>query len=387
LSLAKIRIAISSLIFILFLLLFSGWEKLSIFLSSYLPPLQIVPAIIHIITKPEVLFIAGLAFLTVLSFIFGRVYCSFLCPLGTLQDIFIVISRRIGLRRKHSFQQPANGLRYSIFILTLFTAIAGIMVLINLLDPFSFFGRTVTHLFQPLTVWIFNASADILKHFGVYAFVKKLHYIPLSVLASTFGFILLLLIMSFRQGRLYCNTICPVGALLGMISRVSFFQLAINRTDCNACGQCESVCKAGCIDMAKAQIDQDRCVSCFNCLDACPQSVISYRPFSGGAGPRDWSPARRGFLIGSAAAAGSMFWLTNSDLYSLIGADRKKNTLPVTPPGSAGLQHFTAACSACHLCVSACPTKVITPAFLEYGIAGMNDPAASCRVSKPNRKA
>jgi ferredoxin len=255
------------------------------------------------------------------------------------------------------------------------------MALINLLDPFSFFGRTVTHLLQPLTVWIFNASSDILKHFGVYAFVKKLHYIPLSVLAATFVFILLLLIMSLRQGRLYCNTICPVGALLGMISRVAFFQLAINRTDCNACGRCESVCKAGCIDMAKAQIDQDRCVSCFNCLDACPQSLISYRPFSGGAGPHEWSPARRGFLIGSAAAAGSIFWLTNSALYSLIGADRKENTLPVTPPGSAGLQHFTATCTACHLCVAACPTKVITPAFLEYGIAGLMQPMMNYRES------
>jgi polyferredoxin len=128
LNLVKIRIIISLLVFTLFLFLFWGGEKLSVFLSSTLLPFQFVPALIRILTKPAALFVFGFVLIIIVSLIFGRVYCSFLCPLGSLQDIIIALSGKIGWRRKHSFQKPHNWLRYCVLGLTIVTAAMGSIV-------------------------------------------------------------------------------------------------------------------------------------------------------------------------------------------------------------------------------------------------------------------
>ena len=373
-NLVKVRIAISLAVFTLFLLLFLGGERLSFFLSSTLLPFQLVPALIRILTKPKAMFIFGLVSVFLVTLIFGRVYCSFICPLGSLQDIFIALSRKVGWRKKHSYQKPLNWLRYSILGLTIITAAIGSMSLLNLLDPYSLAGRMITQFAQPFFFWIYNAVASLLKNFNIYLFLKETAYLPIQAFLITLVFFILILIISVRYGRSYCNTLCPAGTLLGLISRIYLFKFVIDDTRCHECIRCESVCKSGCIDSQAALIDQSRCVNCFNCVYGCPQSVVSYRPSWGRAAGGKWSPARRGFLIGSMAAAGSVLFMLNSNISSLFSAASSTKNTPITPPGSISLTHFTQSCSACHLCVSACPTKVITPSFLDYGIGGLFQP-------------
>lgn len=373
-NLVKIRIIFSSIVFSLFVLLFLGAEKLSVFLAQILLPLQFVPALISIIVRPEILFVAGFIFIIIISLVLGRVYCSFLCPLGALQDFFIALSRRIGWQHKHNFQKSHNLIRYSILGLTFITALLGSLVLLNLLDPFSLFGRIVSNLGEPLTAVINKASTFILKQFDVYLFNKTLPFLPFSVLGITLGLFILILYMSMRYGRLYCNTICPLGALLGLLSRVSIFKFAIDPANCNECRKCEWVCKASCINSQNATIDQSRCISCFNCLHACSQATISYRPSLIAANDKDWLPARRVFIFGSIAAVGSVLLALNSNVRNFVNNYSAKNSLPITPPGSLSVSRFTQTCSACHLCVSRCPTKVITPTFTAYGITGLMQP-------------
>ena len=373
-KLVKVRITLSLAVFMLFIFLFLGEEKLSVFLSSTLLAFQVIPALIRIFTKPCAIFIFGLVAVFIITLIFGRVYCSFLCPLGFLQDIFIALSRKVGWRKKHSYQRPHNFLRYSILSVTIISSALGSMSLLNLLDPYSLTGRMITQFIQPLFVWIYNTIVGLLTNFNIYLFSKEAAWIPTSVLLVTGGFFMLILILSAFYGRLYCNTLCPVGTLLGLISRVSVFKFVIDRTRCHECVRCEGVCKAGCSDSQTAAIDQSRCVNCFNCLDACPKSVVSYRPFRGKAQDVAWSPARRGFIIGSLAAVGSGLIMFNSGIRNLLANASASQCPPITPPGSGSVKHFTQTCSACHLCVSTCPTKVITPAFLEYGIGGLLQP-------------
>lgn len=370
----KIRIVISLLIFALFMLLFLGGEKLSVFLSSILLPFQFVPALVRILTSPEGLFVFGLVLILVISLIFGRVYCSFLCPLGTLQDIIIALSRKIGLRKNHSFQKPNNWLRYSILILIVVAVLLGSMSLLNLLDPYSLTGRIFTSLVKPVFVWTYNAGAGVLKNFNIYLFPAERAFVPVFVVAVTLAFLILILTMSARAGRLYCNTVCPVGAVLGLISRISFFKFTLDDNNCNECVRCVKVCKGGCIDAQNKTIDSSRCVGCFNCLAACSQAAVSYHPFWEKEQGNKWSPARRGFLIGTIAATASGLFVFNTGLRNLLGAGHASQSQPITPPGSVGFNHFTQACTACHLCVSACPTKVITPSFLGYGISGLLQP-------------
>ena len=373
-NLRQSRITISLLIFTLFLLLFVGGGKLSELLSIILLPFQLVPALIRILTKPGAILILGLVSVFVITLIFGRVYCSFLCPLGSLQDIFIALSRKVGWRKKHSYQRPHNLLRYSILVLVIVSAALGSMSLLNLLDPYSLAGRMITQFAQPLFVLIYNTTLSLLTNFNIYYFSEDAASFPLLVLLVTCGLFMLILILSAFYGRLYCNTLCPVGTLLGLISRIAIFKFVIDRTRCHECVRCEGVCKASCIDPRTAAIDQSRCVNCFNCLEACPKSVVSYRLSCGKEQDAPWSPARRGFLIGFVAATGSGLIMFNSGIRNLLGTANASQTPPITPPGSGSVKHFTQTCSACHLCVSTCPTKVITPSFLEYGIGGLLQP-------------
>lgn len=379
----RIRIAISLFILTLFVLLFCGPENLSSFLAAALLPFQFVPAFIRILNHPATVFIIGFCAIMIITLIFGRVYCSFLCPLGTLQDIFIALSEKLGWRRKPSFRKPMNALRYGLLGAVVITASLGFMSLLNVLDPYSITGRMMTQFVLPFSLWIYNAAIGLMKNFDIYFFSKDTVHFFFTVLLVNAGLFMLIAIMALRYGRLYCNTMCPVGTLLGLISRVSLLKFTVDKSGCTECFNCETVCKADCIDTKNAVIDHSRCVACFNCVGACPQSVVKYSRVSTNAQHPAWSPARRGFVVGAIAAAGTAFFTFNAPLRHLLPAAQASSPPPVTPPGSGSLARFTKSCSACHLCVSACPTKVIAPSFLAYGVGGflqpmMDYPASYC---------
>ncbi len=373
-AMKRIRLAVSVTVFTLFLLTFLGHGRISEVLSGTLLFIQFVPSAIQFALSPDAVAEFGCVFILLATLVFGRFYCSFLCPLGILQDLIIAIARRIGLKKKHDFQKSYPAVRYSILILTLLSACLGTLTLVNLLDPYSLFGRIAASGFKWTVLFANNILTGALEEFDFYIlFMKKRPFTPLSVLAVyTISFILVF-IYSLLFGRLYCNTICPLGALLGVFSRFSLFRFRIDKEKCKSCGLCEGSCKAGCIDPETLDIDLTRCVACFNCLDACKKSAAKYafgfRSMAGG----EWAPSRRKFLLSSAVAGGSVLSIGSTFRLSAIDAPVGRN-MPITPPGSLGISHFTKTCTACHLCVSACPTNVITPAFLEYGAPGLLQP-------------
>lgn len=347
---------------------------MSVLLADILLPFQLMPALVRTITQPDVLCVGGLVFILLITLIFGRVYCSFLCPLGTLQDLLIRGSRRFSRQPKYSFSKPQNGLRYVILALTVAALLTGFLSLISLLDPYSLAGRIFTYYFQPLLVWTYNLAILALKPFDIYWYPKQTAFVPLSLLALTTVFTLLIVFLSFRHGRLYCNTICPVGTFLGLISRVSLFQFILNQKACSECVRCENVCKAGCIDPQSASIDMSRCVGCFNCLDACSKGTISYQRKHRQYATESWSPARRGFVIGSIAAVAASLTAFNSTLRALLGVHTAQANPPIVPPGSISTKRFKQACTACSLCVASCPTQVLTPTFMDFGESGFMQP-------------
>ncbi|NTW78209.1 MAG: 4Fe-4S dicluster domain-containing protein [Syntrophaceae bacterium] len=370
----KLRKIVSGIIFIGFVLLFLGGEKLSVFLADLLPPFQLVPALIRSITQPAALFFAGLMFIILITLIFGRVYCSFLCPLGTLQDIVITLAHRTGRKPAYAFSRPQNTLRYIILALTVASLFTGILWLVNLLDPYSLVGRIFSYFFQPLLVYTYNLGIIILKPLNIFLYPKQTASIPMPDMVIAACFLLTILYLSVKHGRLYCNTLCPVGAFLGLLSHVSIFQLALRKESCSKCLRCESVCKAGCINPQAASIDMSRCIGCFNCLDACSTAAINYRPMWRRTRSSSWSPARRGFIFGSFAAAVALLSAFHRDIRNVAGIVLASSDPPVTPPGSQNVERFSKTCTACCLCVAACPTSVLTPSFLDYGPAGLLQP-------------
>ena len=197
-------------------------------------------------------------------------------------------------------------------------------------------------------------------------------------------FFLVVSFLSYKYGRLYCNTICPVGTLLGFFSKFSIYKIAIDKDNCKLCGICERVCKANCITMMDdiPRIDFSRCISCYNCFTVCPTKGINY--FKGKNIDETRKVKRtkidkrkRDFILKSLIYLVGLSGMSLAQ-QKIIPKKLSKNPIfkkyPVSPPGSISLEHFNNSCTACHLCVSACPSQVLQPSYLEYGFLGMLQP-------------
>jgi ferredoxin len=195
--------------------------------------------------------------------------------------------------------------------------------------------------------------------------------------------------LSYKYGRLYCNTVCPVGSLLGVMSKFSLYRIAINPQACNHCSQCVYDCKSSCIDKDNQTIDFSRCVSCFNCFTACSSNAIYYHNNLTGRVPDPTPKIKKVNLRKREFISKSVLFLTAvSGSRTLADSIRVNKNVVVTkaskipenkqwlvlPPGSGDIKRFTDFCTACTLCVSACPTSVLQPSFLEFGLEGMMQP-------------
>ncbi len=379
--LKKIRVAVSLVFFVGTAILFLDFtHTISDAFFGPVAYLEFLPSLLKFLAVTSFTPI-GFAIILILSLFFGRVYCSSVCPLGTMQDIFTFIRRKTKKRHKFKFSKPLNILRYSILILACVLFIAGFILPLNILDPYSNFGRIVTQLFRPPLIGLNNLGASLLKNVNFYWIypVEIKNFQPTSLILPIVVSVAVVW-LSIRSGRLYCNSICPVGSLLALVSKYSFFKIKIDRVNCESCADCAIVCKSSCIDLKKKEIDFTRCVNCFNCFNVCDRNALlykfSYKKNSPVANPAP-NRQRRKFLLGIGTLmlgySGIAWAQSKVKVYT-------QNIVPVikkyavSPPGSLSIDRFNSKCTACNLCVSACPTQVLQPSFLEYGIIGMFQP-------------
>ena len=323
----------------------------------------------------------GLAVVIVLTFLFGRVYCSTICPLGTLQDIVIRLSRRIKRKKWYRYKPAPLLIHYGLLAVSVGAGLAGSMTLIDLLEPFSNFGRILTNVGDPIVVSVNNAVAFILGRFGIFALYRvPLLHLNLVVFFYTIAFLAFIIYLSLYHGRLFCNMLCPAGAVLGIMSRFSLFKIGIVEERCTDCGFCEMVCKANCIRSDMKKIDFHACVGCYNCIEACPTVALKFEGLwkkKGVVEPVTVDASRRAFF-GAVLATGSSVLLPGegkaSEVPSATVSFDESRWMPVTPPGSQNKSRFSNLCTACQLCVSVCPTQVLSPSLFEYGLAGVMQP-------------
>ncbi|HTY38283.1 MAG TPA: 4Fe-4S dicluster domain-containing protein [Bacteroidota bacterium] len=352
--------------------------------------LQVVPSLIRLASGVTLTSLA-LLFVLLLTLLFGRVYCSTLCPLGTLQDIVIRLSGRVRRRRWYRYKPAPVLIHYSLLGVCIVLALCGSMMLIDLFEPFSNFGRIVTNLIEPVFVSVNNAATSVLGRFGLFILfnIPLLHVTALAIVLALF-FLTLIVYLAYYHGRLFCNMLCPAGAVLGLLSRFSLFRISIVEDRCTDCGFCEMVCKANCLDSNAKKIDVHACVGCFNCVDSCPTVALKYEGFRRKPATQEVpvvDPLKRAFL-GSLLAGGSSMMLprvdsTRVDVKPSVSYDESLRK-PVTPPGSRSRDRFTNLCTACHLCISVCPPQVLSPSLFEYGIAGIMQPRLNYRANYCN---
>ena len=322
---------------------------------------------------------AVVAVLALLTLIFGRVYCSVICPLGVMQDIISWIHGSSKKKNKYRFSySPAkNWLRYGVLALFIILLVAGVHSLVALVAPYSAYGRIASNLFAPLYQWANNFFAWIAERAGSYAFYSTdvwIKSIPTFIIAAV-SFVGIG-VLAWKNGRTWCNTICPVGTVLGFLSRFSVFAPVINTDKCRNCGLCGRQCKSACINMKEHAIDYSRCVACMDCLDACKEGAISYTCRYGkkaaAEAVKDENKSntvdngRRAFVTSAiiattAAAAKAQEIKMDGGLAEIERAKKPQRQTPLVPAGSLSLKNFSNHCTACQLCVSNCPNGVLRP--------------------------
>lgn len=368
--LRRIRTILALVVFVLITLLFLDVTGTLHKYFGWLASIQFWPALLA-------LHVGVVAMLVVFTLVFGRIYCSVICPLGVMQDI---ISRLHGIRKKNRFtySKEKRWLRYGVLVVFVASALAGVNAVVSLLAPYSSYGRIASSLMKPVYETGNNVLAAIAERFDSYAFYSVdvwMKSLPTLIIASVT--LVVIAVLAWRGGRTYCNTVCPVGTILSFLARFSWMKVRIDGSKCVNCGLCTKNCKASAIDFKNHKIDYSRCVVCGDCIDKCNKGAISPShslprrdeqrqasqsfPTGGveGAG-------RRSFLLGlavasTAAALAQEKKKVDGGLAAIEDKIAPKRLTPLTPPGSLSAQHFAQHCTACQLCVSTCPNGVLRP--------------------------
>ncbi len=361
--LRTIRIILALLFFSCITLLFLDFTGAAHHWLGWLAKIQFLPAVLAL----NLGVIIGLGVLTLLL---GRVYCSVICPLGVMQDIFAWFGKK-GKKNRYSYSPTKNILRYVLLTIMVVGVVLGIGSVVAILAPYSAYGRIAQNLLSPIWIWGNNLLAYFAERADSYAFYEKevwIRSIPTFIIAAVT--LIALAVLAWRNGRTYCNTICPVGTVLGFLSRYSWLKPTIDTAKCNGCGLCARNCKAACIDSKKHTIDYSRCVACMDCIGKCHKGAISYSHRKSvktkDVNSEPYDNSRRSFLtatvaVGTAAILHAEEKTVDGGL--AVVADKKipERKTPVVPPGTVSLKHLTDHCTGCQLCVAACPNGVLRP--------------------------
>lgn len=338
---------------------------------------QFVPALLSFVSGS----VLAILVLLGLTLFFGRIYCSTLCPAGIYQDFVTFITKFFKEKKKRKFKssKPHNILRYSILAVAGVPFIFGITYPVLLLDPYSNYGRVVTQIFKSIETFINNGLTTF---FPDTISNKAYSGFALSTLAVAIVFLSAITILSAVRGRLYCNTICPVGSLLGLMSKISLFKPVMNKALCVNCGDCVRACKSECINLKEKSIDVTRCVTCFNCMTACNYGALKYKG-PGAIKEKDESAGnqKEPRLAGrreAIAAIGLLGLSAAARSFNVVQTGKlKPSKYAITPPGSLSVENLKDKCTSCNACMAACPNGIIKPASYQYGLDGIMLPVLS----------
>ncbi len=378
------RILISGSVLALVVFSFFSFSPFMIVSSSLFSRIQFFPSLLRFFFHAGGMAASGFIAILIVTLLFGRLYCSSLCPLGTIQDGAVFLAVRI--RKKHfRYRKSLFPLGLLVACAIIITLVAGTPLLANLLEPYSFAGRIINTVFKPLALLLNNQVAKLAELADIYLIKSKFVYFSLPSFVITISAFLALVAAASVRGRIFCNSLCPVGALLALPASVSLFKIRIHTSTCTSCGLCEAACKASCKDSKNKHVDAGRCILCFSCLSVCKRTAIRYvvMPFpekKPSETVTGFTSERRHFLAGTLRLGMFLLILSLQKAFPQepppgvhLPVVRKK-TLPVFPPGGGTVKSFILTCTACQACIAVCPNGILKGAFLQFGISGIMQP-------------
>ena len=342
--LRKIRLTFAIFFFVLITLLFLDFTGTLHAWFGWMAKIQFLPALLALNIGVVIILIA-------LTLLFGRVYCSVICPLGVFQDVVSWLGKK-RKKNRYSYSPALSWLRYGVLGVFILALIGGVGSLVALLAPYSSYGRIVSNLFAPVYQWGNNLLALLVERADSYMFysvdvwMKAMGTFVIAVLTFV-----ILAVLAWRNGRTYCNTICPVGTVLGFFSRFSLLKPVIDTSKCNGCGLCARKCKKGAIRYERPHKEVQKPLAAEKVTGVSPEQVDN---------------ARRAFFSAGAVFAASTLLKAQEkkvDGGLAVIEDKKipERTTPIVPAGALSIRNFAQHCTACQLCVSVCPNQVLRP--------------------------
>lgn len=360
--LRRIRIILAAVFFVGITLLFVDFTGTLRHWTGWMAKIQFLPAVLA-------LNFVVVALLVALTLICGRIYCSVICPLGVMQDIIGWLGKK-AKKNRYAYSAAKNWLRYGMLAVFLAAMVAGVSSIVSLLAPYSAFGRIASNLLAPVYGWCNNLLAWGAEQADSLAFYRTEVWTSgmLTVIVAAVTLIVLF-ILAWHNGRTYCNTICPVGTVLGFLSRWSWLKPVIDTTKCNGCRLCERNCKAACINSAAHSIDYSRCVACMDCIEKCKNGAITYKHVSKPASEKkaeSVDEGRRAFVATAAALTATASLKAQKQKVDgglAVIEDKKipERKRHIVPPGALSAKNLAQHCTSCQLCISACPNDVLRP--------------------------
>lgn len=338
-----IRISIAAILFLISIAAFIPGLKP----AAYIYVVQFGPSICKLASG----FLAAV-FLIVLfhlaaAWFWGRFYCSSICPFGILQDVIgSLFHRRSGQSFNLSF------LRYFILAVCTVLIFTGSAVVLRFIDPYSTFGGIVSSIVNYKTTPVI------------------IGLIPLFIITA----------LVVWKNRIFCTSICPVGTILGLCSKVGYNKLSIDKEKCKKCGLCAVNCPAGAINPQEKNIDNERCIRCMRCMGYCVVKAINYGKSTE---KLTFNKSRRTFVsAGIIAVIATCVLAKGKETVSAI-IDKFKKT-PICPPGAKSPEEFAAKCTSCGLCAVQCKGRVIEKPNSEYETIHLNYKNGNCQFDCKN---
>ncbi len=321
----------------------------------------------------------------------GRFFCGWICPMGTLQHFFANMpseakrgKQRIDSNRYKRWQTG----KYVVLIAGLIAAVFG-SAAIGWLDPFSLLVRSFGLSLLPAFNFAVRAVLSPLEHSHIAAIkatgetlhtvlqftvldFRQQHFAQGLILGVLF---LAILVASLRVTRLWCRGLCPLGALLGAVSRWSVLGLHKDPAACDNCNRCLLSCQGGDNPIGGVPWRKAECLMCMNCVGSCPHDSLVFRFFRNEKEVASPDLGRRRTITGLAAGAAVVpLFRANTGL----GKSRHERLL--RPPGALDEEDFLSRCIRCGECMKVCPNTALHPTLYEAGLEGLWSPTLVPRI-------
>lgn len=319
----------------------------------------------------------------VIALVFGRVFCGWVCPLGTLNNMISSLRKTGGARSPRNWHR----VKYLVLLFTLTSSLFTLQ-LVGIFDPLSLIIRSFSVSIYPALSYSVSSFFDVMYNSNisgvvtvseaVYSSLKKsiLPFLQPSYLQSAFIGVLFLFILGLNliENRFWCRYLCPLGALLGLLSRFSLLKRSVSE-GCTSCGACAGVCQGNASPDRKEDWRDAECYYCRNCDDICPENAVSFG-FRAKKSTAAMDLGRRNIIIAGLSGIAAIPLLRQNPFTRADNAD----PLLVRPPGAVAEGDFLKRCVKCGECMKVCITNGLQPTFLEAGFEGIWSPKLVPRI-------